>query len=187
MNPTPVSLLQRLCKPVAQQKDWEQLVELYTPVLYLWAKRLGAQEADASDLVQDVLMTLVRALPNFSYDKTKSFHAWLQTLINNRWRNQCRRQAVAQTVEYVENDLAKVNADDSLSEEEYCRHLAQRALEMMQKDFQTSTWKACWETVVEDRPIPEVADELGLSKGAVYLARYRVLGRLRQELGEFWE
>jgi RNA polymerase sigma-70 factor (ECF subfamily) len=52
----------------------------------------------------------------------------------------------------------------------------------MKADFQPTTWKACWEYVVADRPPAEVAAELGISVGAVYVAKSRVLNRLRQEL-----
>lgn len=187
MDPTPVSLLERLRAPVAAQRDWEQLVDLCTPLLYCWARRMGAQEADVADLVQDVLMTLVRRLPDFTYDPGKSFHGWLQSLIRNRWRNHRRQQATARTVEHVVEDLVEVDNGDSLSEEEYRQHLAHRALELMKTDFQPTTWKACWATVMDNRPVTEVAAELGLSTGAVYLARFRVLSRLRQELRELWD
>ena len=60
--------------------------------------------------------------------------------------------------------------------------LDRRALRLMQTEFAPNTWKACWETVVQDRPSDEVARELGISENAVYLARCRVLRRLRQEL-----
>jgi RNA polymerase sigma-70 factor (ECF subfamily) len=53
---------------------------------------------------------------------------------------------------------------------------------LMQADFRPGTWKAFWEQVVVGRPAREVASELGLSPGAAYAAKFRVLGRLREEL-----
>jgi RNA polymerase sigma-70 factor (ECF subfamily) len=52
----------------------------------------------------------------------------------------------------------------------------------MQAEFEATTWKACWAVVVEDRPAAQVATELGISPNAVYIARSRVLRRLRREL-----
>ena len=69
-----------------------------------------------------------------------------------------------------------------IEEEEYRRYLVRRALGLMQAEFEPATWKACWEFVVHDRPAAEVAAELGLSVNAVYLAKSRVLRRLRAEL-----
>jgi RNA polymerase sigma-70 factor (ECF subfamily) len=67
-------------------------------------------------------------------------------------------------------------------ETEYRQMLAARALEIMRAEFEPATWQACWETVVSGRPAAEVASELGLTTNAVYLARSRVLRRLRCEL-----
>ena len=71
---------------------------------------------------------------------------------------------------------------EAISAAEYHRELARRALRLMQAEFAPTTWKACWETVVQGRSADDVARELGLSENAVYIARCRVLRRLRQEL-----
>jgi RNA polymerase sigma-70 factor (ECF subfamily) len=52
----------------------------------------------------------------------------------------------------------------------------------MRAEFESSTWTACWEHVVSGRSAADVAAELGISEGAVYVAKCRVLRRLRQEL-----
>ena len=65
---------------------------------------------------------------------------------------------------------------------EYRQQLVARALEIMQAEFEPSTWQACWQTTVEDRPAADVAAELGITINAVYVARSRVLRRLREEL-----
>ena len=81
----PVSLLKRL-RASGETKAWDQFVELYSPLLFHWARRLSTQEADAADLVQEVFAILVRKLPDFAYDPTKSFHNWLRTVTLNKWR-----------------------------------------------------------------------------------------------------
>jgi RNA polymerase sigma-70 factor (ECF subfamily) len=72
-----------------------------------------------------------------------------------------------------------------LEETEYREHLVRRALTLMQRDFERTTWKACWETVVADRSAAEVATELGITVNAVYLSKSRVLRHLRHELRGF--
>ena len=61
MHTTSISLLERLKLPAAQE-SWKRFVDLYTPLLFYWARRLGLQEADAADLVQDVCALLVKKL-----------------------------------------------------------------------------------------------------------------------------
>jgi RNA polymerase sigma-70 factor (ECF subfamily) len=180
---TPVSLLERLRQP-HEQTAWGRFVELYSPLLYGWAQRLGLQDQDARDLVQDVFTVLVQKLPEFRYDPQKSFRAWLHTLVRNKWRDRLRRQAVLPVVQAAA-DFADREAPDNLEaieEAEYRTYLVQRTLELLQSEFQPTTWQAFQEYAVRGRPVPEVAQELGITANAVHLARGRVLRRVREEL-----
>jgi RNA polymerase sigma-70 factor (ECF subfamily) len=186
MTTTPISLLDRVRRP-GEQQAWVRFVEMYTPLLFYWARRLGLQEQDAADLVQDVFTVLVHKLPEFVYDRDRSFRGWLRTILHNRWRDLRRRQAAAPPQEPAGSNLAVPSDTDALGEEEYRRLLVGRALELMQSEFQTNTWKACWEVVVCDRPAADVAAELGISLDSVYAAKSRVLRRLRKELAGLLE
>lgn len=186
MHTTPPSLLDRL-RQSPQQESWERFVDLYTPLFFAWTRRLGLSGHDAADLVQDLFTVLVQKLPQFEYDQGKSFRAWLKTILMNRWRNG-RRRALANPVQ-GDAALETVGEEDvpEFEESEYRNHVVRRCLELMQAEFQTVTWKACWEFVVHDRPAAEVAAELGISVNAVYLAKSRVLRRLREELSGLLE
>jgi RNA polymerase sigma-70 factor (ECF subfamily) len=181
MEQTPSSLLQRLRRP-GDSAAWDRFVELYTPLLYYWARRVGLRTEDAADLVQDVFVLLVHKLPEFEYDRRKSFRAWLRTVTLNKFREGRRRRPPAAEGNGALDHLAGPDTAEALWEDEYRQHLAEHALKLMQADFQPATWKACWEYVVNGRPAAEVAAELGLSVGAVHAARFRILTRLRQEL-----
>jgi RNA polymerase sigma-70 factor (ECF subfamily) len=181
MNTTPISLLARVRQP-GEQKAWARFVEMYTPMLFLWSRRLNLQESDAADLVQDVFAVVVQKLPDFVYDRGQSFRGWLRTILSNKWRDLQRRRRVRPVQEERGEEPAAPPDTDSLDEEEYRRHLVGRALELMQREFQLTTWRACWETVVSDRPAADVAAELGMTLDSVYAAKSRVLRRLRKEL-----
>lgn len=177
MNTTPVSLLERLRQP-AEPSAWPRFVQLYTPLLYHWARRTGLQAADAADLVQDVLTLLVQKLPEFQYDGRQSFRGWLRMVTLNQWRDHCKRKRPGT----LDGDVTAPDDLTAFEEAEYRQQLVARALRIMQADFQPATWKACWQHVVHERPAAAVARELGMTVGAVYAAKFRVLGRLRQEL-----
>lgn len=183
MHTTPVSLLLRLRRP-AEDRAWERFVEIYSPLLYAWTRRLGLRPEDAADLVQDIFAVLVEKLPEFEYDAGKSFRAWLRTILLNRWRNRQRRPAPAPLppADCLPDAAAGPDGVGLVEEAEYREHVVRRALELMQAEFQPATWKACWELVVRGRPAAEVAAELGVTVNAVYLAKSRVLRRLREEL-----
>lgn len=183
MDSTPVSLLQQL-RADQSPDSWQRFVALYVPILLDWSRRLGLQEADAADLVQEVFLILRRKLPNFAYDPAKaSFRGWLRTVLVNKWRA-TQRHAVPLTNDLTAPSVAQESADplEAISEAEYRQQLVRRALRLMQSDFQPKTWLACWATVVEGRRPAEVAADLNLSPRAVHLARARVLRRLREEL-----
>ena len=179
MHTTAVSLLERLRHPSAEAA-WDRFVRLYTPLLLHWARRLGLQDHDAADLVQDVLVVLVRKMPEFQYQVGRTFRGWMRTVLMNKWRDRPHRGAPAPLDSGLEPQAPA--ADDALEEREYRLYIMGRALELMAGDFELTTWRACWETVVCSRPATDVATELGISVNAVYLAKSRVLGRLRRDL-----
>jgi RNA polymerase sigma-70 factor (ECF subfamily) len=181
MLTTSASLLNRL-KEGNEPESWRRFVLLYTPLLYCWAGRLGVQEADAADLVQDVFTLLYQKLPEFTYRPEKSFRGWLRTVLVNKWREGLRRSTLPTCADPAALAGVAANPPADFAEEEYRRYLVGRALQLMQADFTPTTWKACWETTVGNKSPAEAARELGLSLRAVYLARIRVLKRLRQEL-----
>jgi RNA polymerase sigma factor (sigma-70 family) len=181
MHSTPATLLLRLRQP-GDADAWRQFVHLYTPLLYQWTQRLGLQPADAADLVQEVFLALCRALPQFHYDRRRSFRAWLFTLMRNKLQDR-RRRPVPLPVGGA-GLLEQAREDDAVAveEAEYRAHLAARAMRLIQNEFSPATWQAFWATVVDGRPVGEVAADLGLTPNAVYLARGRTLRRLREAL-----
>jgi RNA polymerase sigma-70 factor (ECF subfamily) len=181
MTTTSASLLERLRRP-AERDAWDRFVDLYTPLLYYWARRLGLGEPDAADLVQDVFTLLLRKLPEFDYDREKSFRSWLRVVTINKWREHQRQARQRPGAQGSLSDVVGPGPSEEVWESEYRHYLAGRALRLMQREFEPSTWKACWEVTVNGRPTAEVAAELGLSVGAVRVAKFRVLARLRQEL-----
>jgi RNA polymerase sigma-70 factor (ECF subfamily) len=183
MDKTPASLLQRLRRP-DEPGAWPRFVELYTPLLYFWACRMGLQAADAADLVQDVFTLLLQKLPEFSYDHSKSFRSWLRTVTVNRFHDNQRRKAAAlrDASPAGLEDLAGSDDAEALWQKEYRDHLVNRAAQVMKAEFQPATWQAFWGLAVEGQSGAEVAAALGLSVEAVYAAKARVLRRLRQEL-----
>lgn len=188
MDRTSVSLLERLTQP-DQSDAWRRFVDLYTPLIYYWARRVGQQPEDCADLVQEVLAVVVQRLPDFRYDPQQSFRSWLRTVTINKWRENRRRRgiALAENGQSLLEGAVSAESEDEFWQVEYRQHLVGRALKLMQAEFQATTWKACLECVVSGRPAADVAQELGISVDAVYAAKSRVLRRLREELAGLLE
>ncbi len=81
---------------------------------------------------------------------------------------------------------APAGPESALVALEYRRQVFRWAADRVREQVQSTTWEAFWQTAVEGRPVADVAVELGLAPGAVYVARSRVIRRLRREV-ETWE
>ena len=184
MDTTPVSLFDRLRQP-GDASAWLRFAQICTPLLHRWARHMGLQDPDASDLVQEVFVLLMAKMPDFRYDPSipKGFRNWLCTVATNKWREMHRRRAEV-VLDQTDGKFEAIESPQSSAfwEREYRQHLVGLALAVMQEHFEPTSWRSCWEMVVNSRSAAEVGAELGLSEGAVYVAKCRVLRRLRQEL-----
>jgi len=180
MVTTSTNLLDRLQQP-DQPQAWERFVHLYTPLLLVWAKRQGLQ--DVEDLVQEVLVKLLRELPKYRRQAAGSFRAWLRQVTVNQCEDFRRRKATrplpgADGLDRVAEDTSEVD----LGNTEIQLLLVSRALELIRVDFGEQTWAAFTKVMLKGRSAADTAAELGMTINAVFMARNRVLTRLRQEV-----
>ena len=188
MSPTSATLLERL-RDRADAEAWQRLVDLYRPLLTGWLRRHALQVADVDDLVQEVLATVASEAPRFRHSgRPGAFRHWLRTILVNRlrefWRARRLRPAATGDSDFVQMLDQLEDADSGLShlwEQEHDQHVARRLLDMIEPQFAPSTWQAFRRVVVEGRDEETVAAELGLSVNAVFIAKSRVLSRLRRE------
>jgi RNA polymerase sigma-70 factor (ECF subfamily) len=145
---TPVSLLYRLKKSEATAA-WDRFVELYSPLLFHWARQLARQDSDSADLVQDVFLILWRKLPEFEYDADRSFHAWLKTLFLNRHRNWQRERGLP--VQEIEGHDPVADSDNQLADGEYSRYLIRQAFRLIEREFSPLHQRAFRGYVFEER------------------------------------
>jgi RNA polymerase sigma factor (sigma-70 family) len=185
---TRASLLLRIRDP-SDRLAWNDFVQLYAPLIHAYGMHRGLQDADAADLVQEVMRRVARSIPQFEYDRSRgSFRGWLLTVTPNELRKMAARkssraQASGDTAvrSLLEQEPDEPAGDDQW-DREYQWNLFLWAAERVKAEFRAATWQAFWRTVVEGQAIEPVAQELKLSTGAVYIARSRVIARIRQEI-----
>ena len=192
-SPTRPSLLVRI-RDRGDRAAWVQFAEIYSPLLHRFARRHGLQEADANDLVQEVLKAIATAAERLEYDPRRgSFRGWLYAVARSKLSDLLAaraRQAQGSGDSGVQGLLEQqpAPADDSAEwDAEYERRLFAWAAEQVRADFQEKTWQAFWQTAVEGRPAAQVGEALGLSVGAVYVAKSRVMDRLKEQVQELHE
>lgn len=176
----------------SDQVAWQRLVHLYSPLLYGWCRRWGLQEADAADVGQDVFKAVAQGLAAFQPNREiGSFRGWLRTITHSKVVDFLRaRQKGVPAVggsdahkQLQQLSLEDINPDDAALSEEL-QILYQRALEMIQSEFNEVHWQAFRRTTVDQQPAADVARELGITRDVVYNARSRILRRLREEFAD---
>ncbi len=181
------SLLVRIRDPRNEQA-WTEFLEMYEPLVYRLARKKGFQDADALELTQDVFVAVASAIERWDPDPAKgSFRGWLfriarNLMINFLTQQRRRPSATGDTdVNRLLNEHPAPNGEQStLFDQEYKRQTFRWAAERVRGEFEENTWRAFWLTSVEGEPIKDTAASLGLSPGAVYIARSRVMSRLKQ-------
>lgn len=184
------SLLERL--RTREAGAWERLTRLYGQTVYGWCRRAGVSETDAADVCQDVFTAVARTIADFRRERPgDSFRGWLWTITRNKVRDHWRRNADrvpaigGTTAQAAMRELPDEEPADSVSVPgEEAGNLYRRALELIRTEFEDRTWRAFLMVTVEARLPADVASELGMTPGAVYIAKSRVLKRLREEFGD---
>jgi RNA polymerase sigma-70 factor (ECF subfamily) len=187
MTPTSDTLLERLRLPT-DGEAWGELVDLYSPLIRGWLRRDILLDQEADDLVQEVLSVLVRKLPQFRREpRPGAFRRWLRGITVNCIRELARARAgqplargesrfyeVLQQLEDPNSGLSR------LWDQEHDAHVARRLMARIRPRFEPATWAAFHRLTIDGLPAEQVARELGLSVNAVFIAKSRVLSRLRR-------
>jgi RNA polymerase sigma-70 factor (ECF subfamily) len=190
-NPTSSTLLVRI--RAKDQEAWRKLVHLYSPLVYRWCQQAGLQATDAADVGQEVFRAVARTVGGFRHDRAgDSFRSWLRTITHNKLRDFARREppggrgaggsaAQKRLQAFVAAEAA--NAGGAADQDERLIVL-RRAAELVLDGCTETTRLAFWRVVVEGQAPAAVAADLGLTLNAVYLARSRLLRRIRDEFAD---
>jgi len=188
---TRASLLLRLRDP-KDQPAWELFVELYGSVVYRFVRRRGLQDADAADLTQDVLHAVAQSMGRWQYDPAQgTFRGWLFGMTRHkiaRFLERRQRQPIGSGDTGAHQRLGETpdreGDGEAAWDQEYQEQLFRVAAEEVRPSFAANTWQAFWMTAVDGKSAAEVGAALGLTVGAVYVAKSRVLARLAQRVQE---
>ena len=186
---TRASLLLQL-RNAGDANAWEQFARIYTPIVYGFCRNQGLQDADAADVSQEVMRAVARAMEKFEYDRQRGkFRNWLLTVTRSKLNNffsSRQRQHEPHGNTSIQNlmDREPTPAEQSSWDTEYHGRLFHWAAEQLRPTMQESTWQAFWRITIGEEDAAKVSADLNLSVGAVYVAKSRVLARLREKIQE---
>jgi RNA polymerase sigma-70 factor, ECF subfamily len=128
---------------------------------------------------------LIKGIDQYQRRDGQFFRGWLATVFHHVYIDNIRDRASELELERVGSWLHSRDACYEWEQDEYNRWLVSRALKMIRSDFSDQTWKIFEALMLQHRSVAEVARQFNVSSGAVYLARHRVLSRLRETIEEF--
>ncbi len=194
MPPSPetrLSLVVRL-RSVRDEAAWAEFLAVYEPLILRLLRKHGLQDSDSRDVCQQVLAAVAKDIEQWKPDGAKeSFRRWLFQIARNRVIKFLVKERRGLIVKGGTDTLRVLDAlpdsNASLSaefEKEYRQQLLLCAAEQIRGEFRETTWQAFWRTCIDGCSVAEVAEELGTSVGNVYVARSRIMARLRVLVSE---
>ncbi len=168
---------------------WEEFVSTYEPFLRRLVQRHGVPPRHVADVVQQVLLAISRSVEGWEDDgRADSFRRWLNRVARNvviRFMSRERRQPGGAGGTDLLTILETVPAEpDQEQIRQYEHELVIWAADQVQDEFRHSSWQAFQATLIDNRPVSEVAEELNVSPGSIYMSRSRIMARIRALIRE---
>jgi RNA polymerase sigma-70 factor (ECF subfamily) len=187
MDETRQSLLVRA--QTGEENAWKNLTDLYRPLIIGWLNRQGVPARDLDDLSQDILLSVVQHLPTFQHSGRRgAFRSWLRAIVCSRttdyWRaaDPGTQASGGSGATAALQQLADPDSDLNRQwDDEHDRYVLDCLLDLVEEEFEPATLQAFRRLALDGASGAQVAQELGLSMTAVYVAKSRVLQRIRQE------
>jgi RNA polymerase sigma-70 factor (ECF subfamily) len=171
---------------------WEEFASIYRPIIVRIALRKQLQFDDAEDLAQQALLLVLKNISKWKTDPARArFRTWLQTVVRNATINALSRQpkdrASGGTTSLQQLNQSPDKSDSLWFDLQWQRETLRWAAQQIRGEFESATWTAFWDTAIEELSAQEVAERIGKSVGAVYIARSRVMQKIKQRIADLDE
>ena len=168
---------------------WNEFASIYQPLIFRIVAARGLQYADATDVSQEVLARVAKVVDQFDSAHSKvTFRGWLYRITRNITVDFLRKQNRDRTKTPLDQaaDVSALTSPTASESTEFRQQFEKQIFWVVAQDVraqvETKTWQAFWETEIEQRPVADLAGELNLSVGAIYIARSRVLAKLKKQV-----
>ncbi|MCP3905192.1 MAG: RNA polymerase sigma factor [Planctomycetes bacterium] len=164
---------------------WSEFDARYRPILLAFARRLGMNDSDASDVAQETLLQFVKEYRSGRYDRRRGrLRSWLIGIARYRVAS-LRRTGARQPAFPAGSAILNLPDQAELTtvwESERRAIVLQEALNELRARTRLTeqTLQAFEMLVIRQMPVVAIAEELDISAHDVYLAKSRVASRLRE-------
>ena len=186
-NDTSITLMMRVQQDPADPQAWDDFVRRYQPMIRAWCSRWGAQDSDADDVAQEVLLKLLTAMKKYHHEAGSGFRCWLKSVTHNAWldlvgsRRQVPESHEGRLNAIVDNHDALADLEEQM-EHAFERELLELAMGRVKERVKPNIWEAFRLTFDEHLTGADAAERLGMEVSHVFVAKHRVLKLLEEEL-----
>jgi RNA polymerase sigma-70 factor (ECF subfamily) len=167
---------------------WAEFTSIYQPLIFRICRARGLQHADATDVTQEVLAKIADVIDRFDHTaEGANFRGWLyrvtRNLVMDFFRHQKKDLLVqADVAIQLADDKSPTKEESAEFQVEFQRQIFWLVAQNVRVQVKPATWDAFWQTEVQRRPVKDVAKELNMTTGSIYVARSRVIARLKKEV-----
>jgi RNA polymerase sigma-70 factor (ECF subfamily) len=172
-------------RDLADRAAWAEFVEIYGPLVYRFARRYGLDPEASKDVVQEVMIRVVRSIGRFRYDRARGrFRDWLGTITRREVQRHAKRRDRQRAVDLDARAVAMAAAPhrETAWGEQFKRHIQRVALERIRSEYTAEEWEAFERTWLRNEPAATVAASLDRPVAWVYKVKYLIRKRLRKEV-----
>ena len=182
---TRASLLSRL-QDWGNEEGWREFFLAYWRLIYNFARKAGLEDADAQDVVQETMLAVSKAMPDFRYDRSRGrFRAWLLTVVRTRLANHWERQGRRQRLETAVQHKGAEDASSDLEkcwEDEWNKRVVSSALERLRQRTQGRQFLFFDMVERQGIAVDKAASATGFNVAHAYVIRHRLRRMLREEV-----
>jgi RNA polymerase sigma factor (sigma-70 family) len=168
------------------ERSWEDFVGYYRPYIYGIVRSQDVGADDREDIVQDVLIKAWKALPSYSYDRSRCrFRSWLAVVTRNAVRDFRKRKSTRQRSSQISlddtTDIALDPEIQEISDREWKQHISQLAYQQVAPKFAENVLEVFW-ALSRGATSREVAEQFEIKENTANVYRSRVQKALMKEI-----
>ena len=183
MSRTRTSLISRI-KDLEDGPSWEEFDRLYRPLLVRYAAARGLDANEAEEIAQQCMAAIAAGVSDFQ--RRVSFRGWLRAMIDHKVADQMRKRGREHNAgtRVFEREDSTIESPALRWEREWNKTHLLYWLSQIRHEVSPVTYEAFELYVLEELPVPEICRRLGMSANQVYVAKHRVMKRLKEKWAE---
>ncbi|MEN8126411.1 MAG: sigma-70 family RNA polymerase sigma factor [Planctomycetota bacterium] len=166
---------------------WKTFTDHFYPVIFAFAKSMGLSAADAEDAAQETILQFLRLYRDNRFQREKGHLShWIFGVARNVIRDFIKKRPKEY---HISDNGSRTSYWDSIQDDkstlhtwttEWQRIVLSRCLIRVRSEVDKKTYRAFEMYAIAQQPVQQVCGQLDMTANAVYIAKNRVLTKIRE-------